>query len=62
MREFLETESTILTEQVNGEKRNLSLRELRERIEGAGQVDLFAIGGCGCFADEQDPSQDPEEF
>lgn len=30
----------------------LTLRALRERIEGGGQVDMFAIGGCGCFVDE----------
>jgi hypothetical protein len=30
----------------------LSLRELRERIQAGGQVDLFEIGGCGCFLDD----------
>lgn len=28
------------------------LAALRERIEAGGQVDIFAIGGCGCFVDE----------
>ena len=27
----------------------LSLKEFREYVEGSGQVDMFDIGGCGCF-------------
>ncbi len=48
MTAFLGTDNTILTEQVNGVQRNLSLRELRERIENRQQIDMFDIGGCGC--------------
>ena len=33
-----------------GTAARLTLRELRERIESGGQVDMFDIGGCGCFA------------
>ena len=29
----------------------VSLRQLRERIEAGGQIDMFDIGGCGCFVD-----------
>jgi hypothetical protein len=39
----------------------LTLRELRERIDADGQVDLFDIGGCGCFVDEPDTPGDPDE-
>lgn len=30
----------------------LTLRVLRERIQAGCQVDMFALGGCGCFLDE----------
>jgi hypothetical protein len=29
----------------------LTLRALRERLEGGDQVDMLEIGGCGCFVD-----------
>lgn len=29
----------------------LTLRELRERVEAGGEIDLFELGGCGCFVD-----------
>lgn len=32
-----------------------TLRDLRHRIEDRGEVDMFDIGGCGCFAG-------PDEF
>ena len=54
LRDYLETESTILTEVVAGEKRGLTLRDLRLRIEASEQVDMFSIGGCGCFTDGED--------
>lgn len=38
----------------DGLKKPLTMRALRERIEAGGQVDLFEIGGCGCFVDEPD--------
>lgn len=31
----------------------LTMRELRERIEGGEEMDLFEIGGCGCFVDTE---------
>jgi len=52
MRQMLGREDVaILTEQVDGVKRPLTLRELRERIEryGEQQVDMFDWGACGCF-------------
>lgn len=39
---------SMLKEYRNGEMRQLTLRQLRERIEANGQIDLFDIGGCGC--------------
>lgn len=43
---------TILRDEIKGKPtRPLSLRQLRERIEGGGQIDMFDIGGCGCFVD-----------
>lgn len=39
-------------------KKPLTMRQLRERIQAGGQVDLFEIGGCGCFLDEAAPLTD----
>ena len=52
LRDELGTDSTILTEEVAGERRRLPLAELRERAER--QPELFdgtEWGGCGCFVD-----------
>jgi hypothetical protein len=32
---------------------NITLRELRERMDAGQQPDLLDIGGCGCFVDEE---------
>lgn len=40
-----------LRQTVNGELQYVTLRQFRESIEAGGQVDLFDIGGCGCFAE-----------
>jgi len=42
---------SILKDRRGGTAKPLTLRALRERIESGGQVDLFDIGGCGCFVD-----------
>ena len=53
IRDFLNKDVSILTEQVNGQKRNLTLVELRNRLENQlTLVDALDIGGCGCFFDE----------
>lgn len=39
----------ILRDRRGGDTKPLTLRALRERIESDRQVDLFDIGGCGCF-------------
>lgn len=44
---------SILRDRTGGETKPLTLKALRERIEGGAQIDLFAIGGCGCFVDEE---------
>jgi hypothetical protein len=35
--------------------KNITLRELRERIDAGQQPDMFDIGGCGCFVDDDEP-------
>jgi hypothetical protein len=45
IRHFLGKDVSIL-------KDGLTLKSLREKIESRGEIDLFEIGGCGCFADE----------
>ena len=52
MRAFLGADVSILTDRSgDGKKKPLTLRALRERIQQGRQVDLFDIGGCGCFSD-----------
>lgn len=43
----------MMSEVVNGEKRPLTLKALRERIQAGQQIDLFDFGGCGCFIDDE---------
>lgn len=57
MREYLGRDDvSILTRVVNGQEENLTLRTLREEWEsGLGlQIDLFDLGGCGCFANYEE--------
>ncbi|WP_121605344.1 hypothetical protein [Virgibacillus sp. Bac332] len=51
MRSYLNRDDiSILTRQRNGKKEPLTLKQLREEYEsGSQQIDLFDIGGCGCF-------------
>lgn len=35
-----------------GKKKVFTLTQLRQRVESGGQVDMYEIGGCGCFTDE----------
>lgn len=49
MQEYLDTDMTILKRTVKGERHNMTLRELRERIESDEQdYDEFDFGGCAC--------------
>ena len=43
---------TIVRDWATRPPKNITLRELRERIEAGHEPDLFDIGGCGCFVDE----------
>ena len=55
MRELLNKDVAILRRTRNGVKRPLTLRELRlEHESGSDQIDLFDIGGCGCFVSDDD--------
>lgn len=50
MRDYLGKDVSILTRIRNGKKENLTLKQLREEYElKPEQIDLFDIGGCGCF-------------
>ena len=51
LRDQIGGDIAILKDRTGGGSRPLTLRELRERIEGGQQPDLFDIGGCGCFLD-----------
>jgi hypothetical protein len=42
---------SILRDRTGGQSRPITLRELREKLQGGGQVDMFDIGGCGCFTE-----------
>lgn len=55
MREFLGKDVSILRRTIKGERFNLTLRQLREELEAdqVEQIDMFDIGGCGCFVDEE---------
>jgi hypothetical protein len=52
LRDYLGKDVSILSEIVAGEKRRLPLSVLRNRQES--QVDLFDIGGCGCFTEYEE--------
>jgi hypothetical protein len=45
----------------DGETKPLTLQALRERYEAGGQIDMFDIGGCGCFVDQEPPPRPEEE-
>lgn len=53
MREFLGKDVSILRRMKNRVRYNLTLKQLREEIESDNteQIDMFDIGGCGCFVD-----------
>lgn len=59
-RQRFDCERTILREQVNGERRFVTLRELRIRLEGGEQLpeDEMEWGGCSCFTPPLDGADD----
>jgi len=52
-------EVSILRDRAGGTTTPLTLRALRERLDAGGQVDLFDIGGCGCFVDDDATQEEP---
>jgi 3'-phosphoadenosine 5'-phosphosulfate sulfotransferase (PAPS reductase)/FAD synthetase len=54
IRVYLNADVSILSDRSgDGLKKPLTLQAFRERIEaGDAQIDLFDLGGCGCFIDE----------
>lgn len=55
LRDHLGKDVAILRDRTGGESRPMTLTELRERVESGGQLDLFDLGGCGCFVAEEQP-------
>lgn len=54
MIEYLGRDVSILRKQINGKRENYTLKQLREDYENRPQqIDMFDIGGCGCFVDDQ---------
>lgn len=52
IRTFLGRDVSMMTDRSNDNvKKPLTMKTLRERIESGTQIDLFEIGGCGCFLD-----------
>ena len=50
LRQHIGKDVTILKEQKNGKTKRLTLLELKRRVdETPEQIDMFDIGGCGCF-------------
>lgn len=52
IRKYLGKDVSILTETYNKIKKPITLKDLRERSESGEQFDMFEIGGCGCFVDD----------
>jgi 3'-phosphoadenosine 5'-phosphosulfate sulfotransferase (PAPS reductase)/FAD synthetase len=57
-RDEIAPEASILTDRTgDGRKKPLTLRQLRLRIQNqqaTGNIDMFDIGGCGCFVDSDE--------
>jgi hypothetical protein len=55
MRDFLDKDVSMLRRTKKGERFNLTLKELREEVQAndTEQIDMFDIGGCGCFVDDE---------
>jgi len=48
---------SILRDRADGGNARLTLRTLRERVEAGREIDMFEIGGCGCFVDDAPPKE-----
>lgn len=56
IRQYLGKDVSIMREQIKGQRKNLTLRQLREQYQSGGKYDEQEWGGCGCFIDEPDTS------
>jgi hypothetical protein len=57
IRAYLGKDVSILTDRRgDGIKKPLTLKDFRIRVEGGAKVDQLEIGGCGCFADDEQQS------
>jgi hypothetical protein len=54
LRTYLGKPVTILTDRTGGTKKPMTLRDFRIKVESGKQVDVFDIGGCGCFVTEEE--------
>ena len=52
MRDYLGKDVSILRDRRGGEKKTLTLRSLRERIESGEKFPTLEWGGCGCAIDD----------
>jgi len=58
MREFLNADVAILSRTEQGQKKPLTLYQLRKEItDEPSLVDDFDLGGCGCFVDYEEPNE-----
>ena len=57
MRTYLGKDVSILREQVKGEKKRLTMLQLRTRIEAQQTIDEDDWGGCGCFVEGEEPKK-----
>jgi hypothetical protein len=52
----------ILTDRTNNDKRPLTLRRLRERLEAGATIPMFDIGGCACLEPPEGADDPPVEL
>ena len=57
MRQYLDKDVAFMKKTVKGVARPYTLRQLRKDIANKCEVDLFDIGGCGCFVDDVDDKE-----
>ena len=51
MRQALGKDISYMKRSVNGITRPYTLKQLKSDIEARREIDLFDIGGCGCFVE-----------
>ena len=53
IRNFLKKDVSILRRTKNGERKNITLKDLRKERENLTKEELCDIGGCGCFEERE---------